>query len=213
MDKEFIERITKKVLQKLKDQGLLYEKSILCLNFSQKQEKEVEEKYPNYDFHFSSVLQMSQDYDEIWIGRLSIQDLSQSALGLRSTVGNLVQEAAKGKKVLVFSSEHKTFQSKHPVPEALASMWEDYSQRLQAMGFVFNPETIPAAKAAKQEDSSQLVYLNKKLISQGAIAHLKGRSVTLVVPKKATITPLAVDFCKENRIEIKRESETEDASR
>ena len=63
VDKEFIDRITKKVLQKLKDQGLLYEKSILCLNFSQKQEKEVEEKYPNYDFHFSSVLQMSQDYD------------------------------------------------------------------------------------------------------------------------------------------------------
>lgn len=213
MDEQLIEKITKKILQKLKDQGLLYEKSILCLNFSQKQEKEVEEKYPNYDFHFASVLQMSQDYDEIWIGHLSIQDLSHTALGLRSTVGNLVQEVAKGKKVIVLSSEHKTFQSKYPVPEAMASMWEDYSRRLQAMGFVFNPQDLPTGKSCESKGSSQLVYLNKKLISQESIGHLKGKSVTLVVPKKATITPLAVDFCKENRIEIKRESETEDASR
>lgn len=120
---------------------------------------------------------------------------------------------ARRRKAIVLSGEHKTFRSEYSAPEAMASMWRDYNRRFQTMGFVLSPQDLLADKSCESKGSSQPVYLNRKLISQESIGRSKGKNVTLVIPKKATITPPVVNFRKENITEIKREGEAKDVSR
>lgn len=206
MDERLVDKITKKVLQELEAKGLLYEKTILCLNFSAKQEKEIRDRYPDYQFHFASVIQGKNTFDEIWIGRLSTQDLAQTALGLRSSLGNLLQELAKGKKIRVLSSEQEAFSSSPLVPESILELWQKYKERLEDMGVIFKGEEKGEVSTNVGQDQKTF-RLDKKLVTQESLAHLRGQKVTLILPRKAKVTPLALDFCKENKIEIKRESE------
>jgi ethanolamine utilization protein len=201
MDKDaLIELITKEVMKKIfiKKALLLSEKEYEITNkaFLNGYSLETYKEDVNLD-----------DYDLIVVPELSIENISALALGLPqdNMVGTIIRALFKGKRVIVLKEglEHRKY--KETAKGNLYKLYLDYEVRITALGVEIEGEESKDQSVVtdKVRETTQNV-LSKKLITESDLRRFQMKGVKeIAVDKNCIITPLAKDFIRINKIQIK----------
>ena len=234
---EYIDLLVKKVMEKLEDRvesntqnerekrdpSVVREKTIACVNFSPGQIKEAEKMGDHIEFVFRDRIYRNMQVDEVWIGRLTYDDLAKLALGLNTSFGYIMEIIMKGIPVHIFPEGREYLSYENTAPIFLVNLWRAYEKKVYNLGIYFdNPLKKGKEYFQKEENPYQvganMVYgeeglqgtmcvkhtVDKKLLTEGDIQSLPKSTCVIEIPKNTIVTPLANDYLRQKKISVIR---------
>ncbi len=213
MDKDkLIELITKEIMKKLFQKKALVLSEKKCENLNKTFLDEYSLEYYNENLNLD-------DYELVVVPELSIEEVSALALGLPNSkmVGIIIRALFKGKKVIVLKEglEHRRY--KETAKGNLYKLYLDYEHKITLLGVEIEQEMVNNSFHSIEEnqqknikcDKKEIVVsteniVNKKVITEADLRKLQMKGIRQIeIYKNAIITPLAKDFIRTNKIQIK----------